>query len=165
MDVEGANPLPDQFDPDPFLVEPPLRRLPIDVSEVTFAMDMASSGTIQHYVDRETGELLFVSEDNLDECEEEVERIEADPARYVEVPLDDSRAAYRDMEEYTESVADERLQERLWRALGGSRPFRRFKDAIAWDPAVEKEWFRFRDERQTARAVAWLAEEGLAPLE
>jgi hypothetical protein len=79
--------------------------------------------------------------------------------------MDDSRAAYRDMEDFAETVEDERLQERLWRALSGSRPFRRFKDAVAAEGAVEKRWFRFRDERQTARAVAWLAEEGLAPAE
>ena len=166
MDLESPTP-PIDFAQPPFLAEPPLRRLPIDLSELTFAMDMAGSsmGMIHNYLDRETGEILFVSEDNLEECEEVVERIETEPERYVEVPTDDSRAAFRDMEDFAETVEDERLQRWLWRSLSGSRPFRRFKDAVAVDGEVEERWFRFRDERQMARAVAWLAEEGLAPAE
>jgi hypothetical protein len=134
MDHEDPIPPPDFAEP-PFLAEPPLRRLPTDLSELTFAMDMAGSslGMIHNYVDRETGEILFVSEDNLEECEEEVERIEVELERYVAVPTDDSRAAYRDREDFAETA--------------------------------EERWFRFRDERQTARAIAWLAEEGLAPAE
>jgi hypothetical protein len=44
--------------------------------------------------------------------------------------------------------------EHLWRALSGAHPFRRFKDAVAWERAVEEQWFRFHDGRQTARAIA-----------
>jgi hypothetical protein len=165
QDTFEAFPLPDPTDPDLLFLDRPLRTLPIDVGEVAFAMDMASSGMIHNYVDRQTGEILFVSEDNLEECEEAVERLDAEPARYVEIPMDDSRAAYRDMEAFAASVEDVELQERLWRALGGSRPFRHFKDAVAWDGAVEERWFRYRDQRQTARAIAWLADEGLAPAE
>jgi hypothetical protein len=166
MDLDNPTQSP-AFAELPVPIEPPLRRLPIDLSDLTFAMDLAGSsmGMIHNYVDRETGEILFVSEDNLEECEETVERIETEPERYVEVPMDDSHAAYRDMEDFAETVEDERLQRWLWRSLSGSRPFRRFKDAVAADDAVEERGFRFRDERQMARAVAWLAEEGLAPAE
>jgi hypothetical protein len=142
---------------------PELRRLPIDLEDVTIAMGVANSGMLHHYVDRETGEVLLISEDELEEQAEDRARIEAEPGRFIEVPPDDSHEAYRDMEDFAATAADARLQERLWWALNGPRPFRRFKDAVADDPTEEERWFCFRDERLIARAVAWLAEEGLAP--
>jgi hypothetical protein len=126
-------------------------------------MDNASSSMLRHYLDRETGELLLTSEDDLEDLAEDAARIEAEPERYLEFPPIESRLAYRDMEEFVETVTDARFQQRLWRALDGPRPFRRFKDAIADEPAVEERWFRVRDERQVAHAISWLAEEGIAP--
>jgi hypothetical protein len=38
-----------------------------------------------------------------------------------------------------------RVRQHLQRALEGTRPVRRFKDAIAAHPDVEERWFAYRD--------------------
>ena len=76
--------------------------------------------------------------------------------RYVEVPKADSREGYGDMEEFIETVQDERLQNKLWRAIEGKGAFRRFKDVLFYHPAERERWFKFKDECLKRRALEWL---------
>jgi hypothetical protein len=69
------------------------------------------------------------------------------------------------MEAFIETVASRRLQERLWGAIRGRGAFRRFKDVLAGHPAERDRWFAFRDGRVCQRALAWLADEGIEPVE
>ena len=85
--------------------------------------------------------------------------------RFLPLPGADSRAGYEDMEAFIETVASLRLQERLWGAIRGRGAFRRFKDVLAGQPAERERWFAFRDGRVRQRALAWLAEEGIEPVE
>lgn len=85
-------------------------------------------------------------------------------SRYLELPRPDSRAGYRDMEDFIESVQDERLQKRLWKAIDGRGAFRRFKDELLEYPGEEQRWFAFRHARRRQRVLAWLAEEGIEPI-
>jgi hypothetical protein len=85
--------------------------------------------------------------------------------RFVPVPGADARAGYADMEAFIETVAGPRLRERLWGAIRGRGAFRRFKDVLARHPAELERWFAFRDGRVRQRALAWLAEEGIEPVE
>jgi predicted nucleotidyltransferase len=61
-------------------------------------------------------------------------------------------------------VRDERLQDRLWRAIRGRGAFRRFKDVLYAHSAKQERWYDFKDRRLEQRAIAWLAEEGIEPL-
>ena len=85
--------------------------------------------------------------------------------RFLPVPGADSRAGYEDMEAFIETVASLRPQERLWGAIRGRGAFRRFKDVLGRQPAELERWFAFRDGRVRQRALAWLAEEGIEPVE
>jgi hypothetical protein len=83
--------------------------------------------------------------------------------RWIRVPHEESRDAYRDMEEFVESVRDQRLQERLGDAIHGRGAFPRFKDVLTEHPTERVRWFAFQSERVRERILAWLAEEGIVP--
>ena len=74
-----------------------------------------------------------------------------------------SQPGFRDMAEFLETVADERLAARLDRVLGGRGAFRRFKDELASTPDELARFHRFTDDRRRGRARQWLAESGLRP--
>jgi len=81
--------------------------------------------------------------------------------RYISIPQVDSNEAYSDMEEFIVTVTNERLQARLWQAIDGRRPFRRFKDVLADYPNEREQWFRFEDDRIRQRVLEWLEDEGI----
>ena len=75
-----------------------------------------------------------------------------------------SRAGYRDMAEFIDTVTDPDRADRLGIAIQGRGAFRRFKDTLARWPAELDRWYGFSDDRQRGRARAWLAVEGYRPL-
>lgn len=81
--------------------------------------------------------------------------------RYISIPQVDSTEAYSDMEEFITTVENERLQARLWQAVNGRRPFRRFKDVLADHPRERERWFGFEDDRIKDRVLEWLEHEGI----
>ncbi|OGO40205.1 MAG: hypothetical protein A2Z03_04430 [Chloroflexi bacterium RBG_16_56_8] len=84
--------------------------------------------------------------------------------RYIRVEPLDPHADYRDMEEFIPTVRDARLQERLWRAIGGRGAFRYFKDVLDDYPRERQRWFEFKDAQARQRALDWLAEKGIEPI-
>jgi predicted nucleotidyltransferase len=95
----------------------------------------------------------------------EAERVEAEyGSRYVSVPQGESHQGYRDMEDFIFTVRDERLQDRLRRAISGRGAFRYFKDVLYDYPRERERWFAFQDERTTERVREWLESEGIEPI-
>ena len=80
-----------------------------------------------------------------------------DSDRFVEIPTADSREGYRDMEDFVETVEDDRVAKLLQFALDGPRPFRRFKDALYSYPTEQQRWYSFKAARLRERVVEWLA--------
>jgi hypothetical protein len=64
-------------------------------------------------------------------------------ARYIDVPTADSRESYRDMEEFIDTVANQRFQAQLAHAIQGRGAFRRFKDTLLSYPGERERWFAF----------------------
>jgi hypothetical protein len=85
-------------------------------------------------------------------------------SRYLSVPHGDSHQGYQDMEDFIATVQDERLQDRLWRAIQGRGAFRCFKDTLAYYPRERERWFEFTDNLQQQRVLDWLASEGIEPI-
>jgi len=159
---------------------PALRDLPIDLDELSLALEgdpLLTGGRL----DLRTGDVhrigpLYES-DYFDEFgepdDEEADDGEAEWAdglevgdagdRWLRFDSLGSRAGFRDMEEFLETVADERLATRLDRALGGRGAFRRFKDELADVPDELARFHRLTDDRRRGRARQWLAESGLRP--
>ena len=113
-----------------------MRKLKIDWGELEIAFQTSSGGLVEmhHYLDLETGKVVMVSgevslyeEEPVDEVPEWVqhelqiaEQVEEGyGTRYVQLPHDDSREAYRDMERFISTVRNDRLRDRLWRAIQG----------------------------------------------
>ena len=98
------------------------------------------------------------------ETGEEDEDTGDDPERWLWVQNTGSRAGYRDMAEFIDTVTDPARADRLGIAIQGRGAFRRFKDTLARWPVELDRWYGFSDDRQRGRARAWLAEAGYRPL-
>lgn len=84
--------------------------------------------------------------------------------RYIRVPEADPHQGYRDMQDFIATVQDERLQDRLSRAIGGRGAFRYFKDVLADHPRERERWFEFKDARMRERVLDWLESQGIEPV-
>ena len=83
--------------------------------------------------------------------------------RFESVPRVDSHEGYRDMEDFIDSLANQRLAELLSVAINGRGAFRRFKDVLARYPREREQWFQFQNQRLRQRALEWLAEIEVQP--
>jgi len=125
-----------------------------------------SSYEHHYYLDLEIGEILFVSDYMDDEETEKLkDRIEENYDHYEQIPRVESYEGYRDMEDFIATVEDEHLAELLEVAIDGKGAFRRFKDVLARYPDERERWFRFKDERMQQRALEWLDDIGISPIE
>jgi hypothetical protein len=130
--------------------------LHIDLDDLCEAME-DSSYENEHYLDLETGEILFISEYMDDEESGRLrERIKEDVDRYEAIPKIESHDGYEDMEDFIATVEDEHLAELLEVAIDGKGAFRRFKDVLFNHSEAGERWFKFKDERMHYRALEWL---------
>ncbi len=137
-----------------------MAELRIDVGELIMALE-DNSGMAECYLDRETGEVLRVSDALLGEEDEDLAtRIESNPERYVFIDPLPSSAGFEAMTDFVETVADPATRRALERALAGRKPFRAFKDALLDYPAERERWFRFKDAADRRHAEAWLKDNG-----
>jgi Uncharacterised protein family (UPF0158) len=158
------------------------------LAESTFRPDMetlaeafesnSGEGFLRYFLDRQTGAVLVVTGETLgaveeaedpatvegesdDEVENAILIINDTDGRYIEVEGEGSHEAFQDMEYFTQTVSDPQLRYHLETALRGSRPFRRFKDALAWDDAELQRWYAYSHDELHARIRRWLHLEGL----
>ena len=125
--------------------------LTIRVDDIIDAFETTSDG-VEHYLNTETGELIFYSEyDDFGE-----EPLDLDAADYIRIPSMSSSEAYEDMELFVDTVTDQRLQHRLRQALMGRGPFRRFKNVLYDDLGAKKRWFAFKRKRLAQLALDWI---------
>jgi hypothetical protein len=138
------------------------KALNINLDELCEAMEN-NSYEHDYYLDRETGEILFIS-DYMDEEEtkELKDRIEEDFERYERIPKAESNEGYEDMADFIATVKNEHLAELLEVAINGKGAFRRFKDVLLNYPEERERWFKFKDERIEERALEWLDDIGVS---
>jgi len=132
------------------------KALNINLDELCEAME-DSSYEYEHYLDLETGEVLFISDYMDDEETGKLkDRIEEDSDRYEPVPKAESYEGYQDMVDFIATVDNERLAELLEVAINGKGAFRLFKDMLLNYPEERERWFKFKDDRMEERALEWL---------
>ncbi len=124
-----------------------------------FAIDCADR-ELRSYYDTVTGEVCVTGPFEDDPGERE--RIDADPARYLEIGHLDGRTEHEWMTGFSEAVDDPQLRARLQRAIAGPRSLRRFKDALRPEPAARERWFAFRDGLVKQWIEQWFAARDLA---
>jgi hypothetical protein len=115
---------------------------------------------LRSYYDTVTGEVCLTGPFEDDPGERE--RIDADPARYLEIRRVDGTTEHEWMSRFAAGVADLRLQGRLDWALGGPKPLRRFREALLGAPAERAAWFALRDRLLKEWIVEWFEERDLA---
>jgi hypothetical protein len=154
-----------------------MRSLPIDLDELALAMDQRDRDTNDWYLDTQTGEVVLVMQEFMDEDEddddeseedgdlpewqqegrEEARKVRDDTAdRFVWIPQNDSSESFRLMEDFIETVRDERAKDLLSRAIDGKGAFRRFKDTLFEFPKIREQWFTFESQQKREWAANWL---------
>ncbi len=112
---------------------------------VNFGMDTSA------YLNPKTYEIVYINEFTEDLTEEEKEKIYDE---YLELPSKYDIDEYNMMEDFIETIDDDRLYNQLYIAINGSGAFRRFKDTcINFD--VIDDWYKFRDEKYKELAIEW----------
>jgi hypothetical protein len=136
------------------------KSLRIDLEELCSAME-DTAYEHRYYLDLETGEIIFFSDDDDSETGELKNRIYNEPDVFEAIPRIESYQAYSDMEDFIASVKDENMAGLLNVAIEGKGAFRRFKDGLLDYPEERENWFRFKDARMRDRAAKWLDEIGV----
>jgi len=116
-----------------------------------------------YLLDKKTGKTVVYHESELEWSDITEADLEDDPERYIEIEPPSSDERYDWMADYAEGVTDEQVGDALARALGGRRPFRRFKDVLEGHAAEREAWFAFEDEKIKGAIEEWVKDSGLAP--
>ena len=132
-------------------------RVTIHADELIMALENHSFD-VQFYLDRQTGEVIPVFEE-IDESDEDRERIEADLDRFVFIDPIPSSVAWDVMEAFVESLEPGQPRRRLEGAIRARHPFRAFKDAVSEYADLLKAWYAFHDREWTRLAAEWLEEQ------
>jgi hypothetical protein len=139
---------------------PLLRPLPVDLDELAGVLEgdpLQGDGR----VDLASGQVWpSAAIEYAREVGEEDEDDGDDPDRWLWVRCGGSREAYRDMQDFIDTVGDVDRADRLGIAIEGRGAFGRFKDVLRRRPDDFDRWHAFSEERQRGRARAWLAEAG-----
>jgi predicted nucleotidyltransferase len=131
------------------------RMLDLSVIDLYLLGEALEDNSYDHkwYVDRVSGKVLLVTEEDLDEDGE------TDNPNIVFIDSIGSDESYHDMEDFSASVRDPRARDLLLRAIQGRGAFRRFKDTLFDFPDLSKAWFAYHESCLERRAIEWLAAE------
>ena len=135
-----------------------MTRLTIRADELIMAFEDYGTG-LQHFFDRQTGEVLSLLEEDMDE--EDRERLDAEPERYLLIEPVPSSVGYDVMSDFVEILPEGKVPRELTRALQQKHPFRRFKDVLLNYPAVREDWFRFHEQAFMKIIQEWLDDYGV----
>lgn len=148
-----------------------MKRLKVDIEDIAICMDDQDRYDYEYYLDTDTGEVVHMSGEllraldegrSLEELPEEGEMVEqakeilSGSDRYKEIPVWASKEAYHLMLEFTESIADSKLKGKVASTLHGKGAFRKFEETMTGYPEAEKEWYRFKADRDRERVKNWL---------
>ena len=103
---------------------------------------------------------ICVDEDAIDDDYETV----IDDQRYYDLPDWTSAQGFRVMEQFIVQVHNPLLREALLEALRHRKGvFRRYKEVLKTVPAIEREWYRFKEQQMRAAVYEWYNEQGESP--
>ena len=129
------------------------------------------------YLNRKTGEIITISDDDKELMESEVpleedlpdwqrdwstkvrEALQSDD--YIPLPTKFDIHEYEIMRRFCLSIEDDELREELLYAISGGGAFRRFKDMIH-RREIKETWYSYRKAAIEDIAIEWLTEQGIA---
>ena len=121
------------------------------------------SGMAQCYLDKQTGEIVRISEMYETEAEQQetYDRIESDPDRWVNIEPEPARDAFQVMADFVAGLPDGENKRMLERTLSFKKPFANFKRALLDMPEIRKQWFAFQESHASQAAENWLKAQGI----
>jgi hypothetical protein len=143
----------------------------VKLSDLIDGFEMAMNET-SVYLDKQTGEVFSISEDDRLAFEEEIDdapewqkehlkRIRPlleediiDSNRYIELPDKFDFNEYTYMERFVLSLENDFARKDLYRAIKGSGAFQRFRSGIRHFK-VEDEWYKYRDSQLKQMLLDW----------
>lgn len=148
---------------------------PVKLKDIVDEMEMQMD-EYHKYLNKETGEIVTVSTEELSIAEESEEDDDFSEypdwqqdsiksaldvienwENYIELPDKWEINEYDIMEEFCGSIKNDRISNALYSAIQGRGAFRRFKDAIIRF-GVEDDWYKFREEALMQIAIEWCEE-------
>ena len=145
---------------------------PVKLKDIVDGMDMQMDES-RVFLNKETGEIITISTEELSIAEDSEEDddfseypdwqqdsikealdVVADGENYEELPDKFEINEYEIMEEFCESIGNERIGNALYSSIRRRGAFRRFKDSV-FRFGMEEDWYRFREEALWDIAVRW----------
>lgn len=136
-------------------------------------------GEASSYLNRQTGEVVTISDEELHAAEDEESALEAYPewqrtmiglARdiiadenqeiYLALPTTYDIHEYGIMERFCLSLKDEEISNSLYQAIKGKGAFRRFREAIQ-RYGIAEDWYTYRDDAIRTIAIDWCEANGI----
>jgi len=152
-----------------------MKMKPVKLKDIVDEMEMQMD-EYHKYLNKETGEIVTVSTEELTIAEESEEDddfseypdwqrdsikdaldVIVNWENYIELPDKWEINEYDIMEEFCGSIRNDRISNVLYTAIQGRGAFRRFKDAIIRFE-VEDDWYKFREEALKQIAIEWCEE-------
>ena len=126
---------------------------------MTFILSPEMIDDIMFSMENQTEILLFDALEgicvDMDAIDDDYE-IVIDDQRYYDLPDWTSAHGFHIMEQFTALVHNPLLREALLNALGQRKGvFRRYKEVLKTVPAVEHEWYRFKEQQMRAAVYEW----------
>ena len=127
-------------------------RISVDIEDLLVGL---SSHDMEYYLDLHTGDVFpwfadFPDDDDIATAMEE------SPERFAMLEPVPSREGYRWMEMFAANQESDDVRHALLAALSGSKPFRRFKDALLSYPNAREQWFQVEQQQLLEYARKWL---------
>ena len=135
----------------------------------------SQSNEMSAFLNKETQEINFISEDEFRYAEDE-EHIEELPEwqqdqiktaeeilygdNWVPLPSKFEIHEYNIMEEFCLSIEDEQLSDIMYNSIKGRGAFGKFKYNIK-KHNIDKDWYKFREESLEAIAIEWCVGNGI----
>jgi hypothetical protein len=133
----------------------------VDLDELAEAFADASR-ELEYSVDRETGEVILVSETlGFIEAGEQRFEMSLQPGRYLRLPVATVDDFVADLESFVDGMTDQRLATRLEEALEESDPARAVRHTLAKHEDIANAFAAYRAIRFRRRAARWAEEHAL----
>jgi hypothetical protein len=152
-----------------------MKPLPIDLDDLILALEEHNPGA-RNYLDRETGEIIFASNADPDNEEEDGDippDLDSQPDRYLLIKPVPPTVSLQVMEFFLRTIPPQvmefflrtipqgRMSASLAEALRQEHPLRRFKEVLSNDYEMNRRWHTHHRQQFTRIAQKWLEAKGL----
>ena len=128
----------------------------VKIDDIIMALEYVNTGIDNRaYFNPKTKEIVYVG-DCIDIGDEREEMYD----EYISFPTKYDIHEYSIMEEFIETINDERLYNQLLISIHGKGAFRRFKDTCI-NFGIIDDWYKFRDKKYKDIAIKWCEENNI----